>query len=158
TETAQEVLPSPPRPRPRPDNNGISEPTLNKLTPKQEAFVREYLVDLNGAAAARRAGYSENSAKQIASENLTKPDVMMAIEEAFRSLGGITRIRIVDELGAIAFGEIGEFVDWDNEIQHVAADLVKRMDGAVEPECGDTPPQQVRVITNRVVLKPSHKL
>src|SRR5262245_41863153 len=78
TNMDQEALPSHPRPRPRPETNGISEAMLNKLTPKQEAFVREYLVDLNGAAAARRAGYSKNSAKQIASENLTKPDVLMA--------------------------------------------------------------------------------
>ena len=62
------------------------------------------------------------------------------------------------ELGAIAFGDIGDFVDWDNEIQHVAADLVKRMDGAVEVGRGDTLPDQVRVITNRVVVKPSTKL
>jgi phage terminase small subunit len=108
--------------------------------------------------AARRAGYSKNSAKQIASENLTKPDVMMAIEEAFASLGGITRIRIVDELGAIAFADIGDFVDWDNQTEHIAADLSKRMDHAVEPETGKTSTEKVRVITNRVVLKPSHKL
>jgi phage terminase small subunit len=158
TETAQEALASPPRPRPRPETNGISEVTLNKLTPKQEAFVREYLVDLNGAAAARRAGYSENSAKQIASENLTKPDVMMAIEEAFASLGGITRIRIVDELGAIAFADIGEFVDWDNEVEHVAADLSKRMNGRVELQTVGTSTNEVHVITNRVVVKPSSKL
>lgn len=45
----------------------------NKLTPKQELFCKEYLVDLNGAQAAIRAGYSEKTAKQIAAENLTKP-------------------------------------------------------------------------------------
>ncbi len=31
--------------------------TPRKLTPKQEAFCREYLVDLNATAAAERAGY-----------------------------------------------------------------------------------------------------
>jgi phage terminase small subunit len=155
--TVRETPPSHLRHR-QPPVAGVSQETLDRLTSKQREFVREYLVDLNGAAAARRSGYSKNSAKQIASENLTKPDVMMAIEEAFASLGGITRIRIVDELGAIAFGDIGDFVDWDNEIQHVAADLVKRMDGAVEVGRGDTLPDQVRVITNRVVVKPSTKL
>lgn len=53
----------------------------NKLTPKQAMFVIEYLKDLNGAAAAVRAGYSEESAKEIASENLTKPNVAEAIQE-----------------------------------------------------------------------------
>ena len=34
------------------------------LTPKQQRFVQEYLVDLNAAAAARRTGYSVRSASQ----------------------------------------------------------------------------------------------
>ena len=38
------------------------------LTPKQEAFVQEYLVDMNAAAAATRAGYSEKTAKSIGLE------------------------------------------------------------------------------------------
>jgi phage terminase small subunit len=147
----------PPHLRPRqPPIGGVSQETLNGLTPKQQAFVREYLVDLNGAAAARRAGYSENSAKQIASENLTKLDVMMAIEEAFAALGGITRIRIVDELGAIAFSDIGEIVDWSNETQQVASDLKKRIEADIKN--GSKPGEEAVVLTNRVVLKPSHKL
>lgn len=55
--------------------------TVKKLTAKQEMFCREYLVDLNGAQAAIRAGYSEDTAKQIASENLTKPDIQEYIAE-----------------------------------------------------------------------------
>ena len=52
------------------------------LRPKQERFVAEYLVDLNATQAAIRAGYSEKTAKAIGSENLTKPDIAKAIEEA----------------------------------------------------------------------------
>ena len=48
---------------------------MGKLTAKQEMFCQEYLVDLNGAAAAVRAGYSEKTAKEISSENLTKPNI-----------------------------------------------------------------------------------
>jgi phage terminase small subunit len=54
---------------------------MAKLTPKQEMFCREYLVDLNGAAAAVRAGYSEKTANRIASENLSKPDIMERVAE-----------------------------------------------------------------------------
>lgn len=50
------------------------------LTTRQARFVQEYLVDGNGAAAAVRAGYSERSAKAIAAENLTKPDLQNAIK------------------------------------------------------------------------------
>ena len=42
------------------------------LHPKQEVFCNEYLIDLNGAAAARRAGYSEKCARQQAVQNLAK--------------------------------------------------------------------------------------
>ncbi|WP_343711896.1 terminase small subunit [Inquilinus sp.] len=52
------------------------------LTPKERRFIDEYLVDLNGAQAAIRAGYSERRAKQTASELLDKPEVAAAIEAA----------------------------------------------------------------------------
>lgn len=50
------------------------------LTPKQREFVRQYMVDLNGAAAAVRAGYAERSARQQAHRLLTNADVRAAIE------------------------------------------------------------------------------
>lgn len=55
---------------------------MANLTPKQQRFVEEYLIDLNATQAAIRAGYSEKTAKEIGSENLTKPDIQKAIEEA----------------------------------------------------------------------------
>lgn len=51
------------------------------LTDKQRRFVEEYAVDHNAAAAARRAGYSESSARAIGYENLTKPHIAEAIQE-----------------------------------------------------------------------------
>lgn len=56
--------------------------TVPGLTPKQQRFVDEYLVDLNASAAARRAGYSERTANRMASENLSKPDISAAIAAA----------------------------------------------------------------------------
>lgn len=52
------------------------------LTPKQEAFVREYLIDLNATQAAIRAGYSEKTAGAVGHENLTKPEIAKAIAAA----------------------------------------------------------------------------
>lgn len=52
------------------------------MTPKQEAFVREYLIDLNATQAAIRAGYSEATAYSIGQENLNKPEIAAAINEA----------------------------------------------------------------------------
>ena len=51
-----------------------------KLTDRQERFVIEYLACANGAEAARAAGYTERTARQMANENLTKPYIVSAIE------------------------------------------------------------------------------
>jgi len=56
------------------------KPWYDGLTDKQRRFVEEYIKDQNGAAAARRAGYDENSARQMAHENLTKPYIRSAID------------------------------------------------------------------------------
>ncbi|MBK7815024.1 MAG: terminase small subunit [Rhodocyclaceae bacterium] len=50
-----------------------------RLTPRQQRFVEEFTISGNAADAARRAGYSEKTARQIACENLTKPDIQAAI-------------------------------------------------------------------------------
>jgi hypothetical protein len=57
--------------------------------------------------AAIRAGYSPNSAAQIGHENLRKPEITLAIQEALRQFGGITQTRLIDELGRLAFSDIG---------------------------------------------------
>jgi phage terminase small subunit len=53
----------------------------DSLNAKQEAFVREYLIDSNGTQAAIRAGYSAKTAYSIGNENLKKPEIVKAIEE-----------------------------------------------------------------------------
>jgi phage terminase small subunit len=52
------------------------------VTPKQAAFVREYLIDLNATRAAIRAGYSPRTARAIGHENLTKVVIREAVEAA----------------------------------------------------------------------------
>ncbi len=55
---------------------------MGALTPKQERFIEEYLIDLNATQAAIRAGYSKKTAKSVGSENLTKPDIALALDLA----------------------------------------------------------------------------
>lgn len=62
------------------------------LTPKQQRFVEEYLVDLNATAAAIRSGYSEHTAYAIGSENLKKPEIQEAISEARKSQSDRTQV------------------------------------------------------------------
>ena len=51
------------------------------LTEKQNRFCDEYLIDLNATQAAIRAGYSGKNARNIASENLAKPNIKKYIED-----------------------------------------------------------------------------
>ena len=58
---------------------------MTRLTPKQQRFVQEYLIDLNAAASARRAGYSVRSADAAAkagSRLLRQESVRTAIRRA----------------------------------------------------------------------------
>jgi phage terminase small subunit len=68
------------------------------MTPRQNRFVQEYLVDRNGAAAAVRAGYSVRSAKQIAYELLARPEVAAAVQEGeakVAAMAELTRERVL---------------------------------------------------------------
>ena len=123
-----------------------STPPAVELTDKQKAFVAEYLVDLNGTQAAIRAGYSRDSARQIASENLSKPDIAEAIDKALAERGGVTRTRIVDELARIGFADIREVVSWRPEVI------------GIEPPEDDEDGEPVKVIQSRVTVLDSATL
>ena len=56
-------------------------PLLDGMTAKQRRFCDEYLIDLNATQAAIRAGYSEKNARNIASENMTKPNIREYIDQ-----------------------------------------------------------------------------
>lgn len=57
------------------------------MTPKQEAFVREYLIDLNATAAYKRAGYAAkgHAAEANAERLLRKAEVREAVSKAQQS-------------------------------------------------------------------------
>jgi phage terminase small subunit len=83
------------------------------MTPKQQRFVQEYLVDLNATQAAIRAGYSPRTARSVGSENLTKPDIAAAIAAAGAQLAartGITAERVLAELELLAFSNLDHYV------------------------------------------------
>ncbi|WP_374846658.1 terminase small subunit [Brucella ciceri] len=85
------------------------------LTPKQERFVAEYLIDLNATQAAIRAGYSEKTAQQQGSRLLLNVLVQEAIAKGREKTAAkleITKERIVEELAKIAFADIRKAVRW----------------------------------------------
>lgn len=67
---------------------------MANLTPKQQRFVEEYLIDLNATQAAIRSGYSEKTAAAIGAENLIKPNIAKAIQEAQESLSNKTQLTV----------------------------------------------------------------
>lgn len=84
------------------------------LTPKQDAFVAEYLVDLNATQAAIRAGYSEHTAASIGHELLTKSEIQAAIAEAKAVRASRLEIdadTVLRELLAIATADSNELVE-----------------------------------------------
>jgi len=84
------------------------------FTNKQKRFIEEYLIDLNGAQAAIRAGYSPDTAKEIASENLTKPNIKNEIDKALAERSkrtGVNQDRVIQELAKIAFVNLTDLVD-----------------------------------------------
>lgn len=72
-----------------------------ELTPKQKIFCEEYVVDWNATRAAIAAGYSENSAKVIGHENLTKPyiaDYIQEIQKDISKLAGVSALSNIQNL------------------------------------------------------------
>jgi phage terminase small subunit len=94
--------------------------TDKKLTPKQERFVEEYLIDLNATQAAIRAGYSQRTARQIGEENLSKPDISRAIHAAKAERSQrthITQDRVLQELARIAFFDLRKLYREDGSLK-----------------------------------------
>lgn len=77
-----------------------------EVTPKQQRFVEEYLVDLNATQAAIRAGYSAKTANEQGARLLTNVSVAEAISErrlALSKTAEVTQERIVAEYARMAF-------------------------------------------------------
>lgn len=86
------AAPAPRKPRSTIKKESAQDTPQLGLSAKQQKFVDEYLVDLNGAQAAIRAGYSPNTARQMGTENLSKPYIQLAIAEARKAQQERTQI------------------------------------------------------------------
>lgn len=110
-----------------------------KLTPKQKAFADAYIETGNQTEAARRAGYSEKCAKQVASENMTKPDVSAYIKSRMAELE-TQRVASADEVmrffSSVMRGEVKDQFGLDASLQdrlNAGKELMKRY-AAIEPK------------------------
>ncbi len=112
-----------------------------RLTPKQELFAREYLIDLNATQAAIRAGYSRKTAAQMGAENLIKPVIAAAIAVKARerlAKADLTAERVLEEIRRLAFSDIGDLLD---------------NDGTPKPLSALSPEQSAAISSYEVVLK-----
>lgn len=88
------------------------------MTPKEQRFVEEYLVDLNAVAAAKRSGYAAGSAASISYKILKRPKVAAAIAQAQAARAERTRITadaVLRELGKIGFADVRKAVRWQTD-------------------------------------------
>lgn len=60
---------------------------MGKLTNKQDLFAKHYALGKSGKQSAILAGYCRRSAQVIASENLTKPEVLKKFEAILNAAG-----------------------------------------------------------------------
>ena len=99
------------------------------LNPRHARFAQEYLIDLNGAQAAIRAGFSKRTARSAAARLLTNADIRAAIDEAKLARAERTKItvdNVLQELARVAFFDSFE----DGRVKMVdklrALDLIAR--------------------------------
>lgn len=93
------------------------------LTAKQEAFAREYLLDLNATQAAIRAGYSAKTAKQQGQRLLTNVDVQAAVtagQDARATRTEIDADWVLKRLADEAIADLGDLIDANGAVKPVA--------------------------------------
>lgn len=83
-----------------------------ELTPREQRFVSEFVVDLNATEAAIRSGLGKTrkSATEIACRLRRKQSVMTAINALVAERSGATKSRVIEELGKLAFSDLTDVV------------------------------------------------
>ena len=107
--------------------------TKTKLNLKQDRFCHEYAKDGNGKEAAIRAGYSKNTARNIAGNLLTKINIRERIAELYHKYTFAQGVTVEDMLKhfirltnydiSTIFEDDGRLKhpkDWPEDIKHIA--------------------------------------
>lgn len=114
----------------------------SNLNPKKRAFCEAYSVKRNGAAAAKEAGYSEKTARNIAYQLLQEPEVQNYIkflEDEKLAEADISKADLLLELKKIAFANTGDYVQYDDSgIELVASSELSRDQLAAVSEISET--------------------
>lgn len=90
------------------------KPQQARKPSREDLFVLEYMKDLNGRQAAIRAGYSERSARQTASDLLAEPVVQEKVMKAMEERAALTKIEaadVVTRLWGIATADARDLIE-----------------------------------------------
>lgn len=93
------------------------------LSAKRSAFVAEYLKCWNGAEAARRAGYADNTANRTAARLMSNVDIQAHIQQRIREKA-MGADEVLLRLGEQARGEVGRYIGADGrvDLERIIAD------------------------------------
>ena len=103
-----------------------------KLTPKQELFCQEYLVDLNATKAAERAKYSKKTAYSQGQRLLKNVEIQKRIaelKEKREERTKVTQDRVVKELALLGFSDLSNYIDIDSDTGAIRAKGFEDMPG-----------------------------
>jgi phage terminase small subunit len=104
------------------DDPPLNEPkhvaAPHPLSDRQRRFADEFLRDLDGSGAAKRAGYAPRSAPFLATKLRRYPGIAARIAAGLAAKQRAIRIeadRVLEEYACIAFADIGRIADWTNQ-------------------------------------------
>jgi phage terminase small subunit len=86
------------------------------LTPKQEQFCQEYIIDFNGSQSAIRAGYSKKGSDVQAFNLLRNIKIQSRIKELLSERSERTKVTqddVINEIAMIALSDIADYVEID---------------------------------------------
>ena len=93
------------------------------LTDKQQAFVKEYIIDFNATKAASRAGYSNKTARSIGTENLSKPVIQDAIAKEIEKRNERVEVNadyVLKKLVDIIEADMSDILNEDGSIKPIS--------------------------------------
>lgn len=99
------------------------------VTPKQERFCNEYLIDLNASQAAIRAGYSQKTSKEQAARLLTKvnlQDFIATLQKKISDNNDNLVQKVIDELVKVGFSNIQDYVSSSNNVVDLSGIDIKK--------------------------------
>ena len=95
---------------------------MGSLNAKQEAFCREYIIDLNATQAAIRAGYSERTAQEQSSRLLSNVIVSDRVAELMRERSSRVRIDadyVLNRLAEIDQMDVADILTEDGSLKPI---------------------------------------